>query len=79
METDMERFVSFEEAHYDQYDYYNLVEYSCHVGGKGRSKKETELNTNRHIPAGHERKIAGKLYNSELKHLNPILDSLCGR
>ncbi|RVE63571.1 hypothetical protein OJAV_G00137630 [Oryzias javanicus] len=36
----MERLASFEEAYYDQYDYYNLVDYSCHAGGKGRSKKE---------------------------------------
>ncbi len=67
MATDIEGFVSFEEAIYDQYDYYNLEEYPCHAGGKGRSKKEIELNTNRHIPAGHERKIAGKLQNSEIK------------
>eukprot|EP00064_Thunnus_orientalis_P004951 superscaffoldBa00000471_g4964 len=67
MATDMERFVSFEEAFYDQYDYYNLVEYSCHAGGKGRSKREIELNTNRHSPSGHERKIAEKYHNSEIK------------
>jgi len=63
--TDIDRLVSFEEAHYDQYDYYNLEEYPCHAGGKGRSKKEIELNTNRHSPAGHERKITEKLQNSE--------------
>uniref|UniRef100_A0A673AUT5 Uncharacterized protein n=1 Tax=Sphaeramia orbicularis TaxID=375764 RepID=A0A673AUT5_9TELE len=28
-------------------------------GGKGRSKREMELHTNRHCPAGHERKIVG--------------------
>uniref|UniRef100_A0A673GQT2 Nuclear protein 1b n=1 Tax=Sinocyclocheilus rhinocerous TaxID=307959 RepID=A0A673GQT2_9TELE len=59
--------VSFEEANYDEYDYYNLEEYPCHAGGKGRSKKEIGMNTNRHCPAGHERKIAGKLQNSEIK------------
>uniref|UniRef100_A0A3Q3FPY9 Nuclear protein 1a n=1 Tax=Labrus bergylta TaxID=56723 RepID=A0A3Q3FPY9_9LABR len=47
-------FVSFEEAHYDQYDYYNLREYSCHACGKGRSKREIE-------------KIAEKLHNSQMK------------
>lgn len=67
MATDMDRFVSFEEAHYDQYDYYNLEEYPCHAGGKGRSKREIGMNTNRHCPAGHERKIMGKLHNSEMK------------
>lgn len=67
MATDIERLVSFEEAYYDQYDYYNLLEYSGHAGGKGRSKREIELNTNRHCPAGHERKIAEKYHNSQMK------------
>ncbi|XP_005800838.1 nuclear protein 2-like [Xiphophorus maculatus] len=67
MATDMERLASFEEAYYDQYDYYNLHEYSCHAGGKGRTKREIELNTNRHCPAGHERKIAEKYHNSQMK------------
>lgn len=63
----MERFASFEEAYYDKYDYYNLREYSCHACGKGRTKREIELNTNRHSPAGHERKIAEKFFNSQMK------------
>lgn len=67
MATDMERLASFEEAYYDQYDYYNLLDYSCHAGGKGRTKREIELNTNRHCPAGHERKIAEKFHNSQMK------------
>lgn len=67
MATDIERLANFEEAHYDQYEYYNLDDYSCHAGGKGRTKKEIGLNTNRHCPAGHERKIAEKFRNSELK------------
>ncbi|XP_067866120.1 nuclear protein 1b [Heterodontus francisci] len=58
---------SFEEAHYDEYEYYNLADYPAHSGRKGRSKKEMGQNTNRHSPAGHERKITEKLYNSELK------------
>ena len=33
--------------------------------GKQRSKKEAEMNTNRHNPGGHERKIATKLINME--------------
>lgn len=67
MATDIERLASFEEAYYDQYDYYNLLEYSCHACGKGRTKREIELNTNRHCPAGHERKIAEKFHNSQMK------------
>ncbi|CAG5876947.1 unnamed protein product [Menidia menidia] len=67
MATDLERFASFEEAHYDQYDYYNLNEYSGHAAGKGRTKREMELNTNRHCPSGHERKIAEKFHNSQEK------------
>lgn len=67
MATDFDRLVSSEEANYDEYDYYNLEEYPSHAGGKGRSKKEIGLHTNRHSPAGHERKIAEKLQNSELK------------
>ncbi|KAJ3588795.1 hypothetical protein NHX12_009649 [Muraenolepis orangiensis] len=67
MTTDIERLASFEAAHYDQYEYYNLVEYFCQAGGKGRTKKERELHTNRHLPAGHERKIAAKYINSEIK------------
>jgi nuclear protein 1 len=33
--------------------------------GKQRSKKEAEMNTNRHNPGGHERKIVTKLMNAE--------------
>ena len=33
--------------------------------GKQRSKKEAEMNTNRHNPGGHERKITTKLINME--------------
>uniref|UniRef100_A0A8C9QPH6 Nuclear protein 1a n=1 Tax=Scleropages formosus TaxID=113540 RepID=A0A8C9QPH6_SCLFO len=67
MAADIDTLVSFEEEHYDQYEYYNLVEYPCHAGGKGRTKREIGLNTNRHCPAGHERKIAEKYHNSEVK------------
>ncbi|XP_020366527.2 nuclear protein 1b [Rhincodon typus] len=58
---------SFEEAHYDEYEYYNLADYPAHNGGKGRSKKESVRNTNRSCPAGHERKIMEKVYKSDLK------------
>ena len=36
-----------------------------HHGGKQRTKKESEMNTNRAIPAGHERKIMTKLMNAD--------------
>ncbi len=34
---------------------------------KGRTKKEASCNTNKHNPAGHERKIVQKLQNAEKK------------
>ncbi|ELR57253.1 Nuclear protein 1 [Bos mutus] len=38
------------------------------VGGrKGRSKREAAINTNRHSPGGHERKLVTKLQNTERK------------
>nr|XP_020862642.1 nuclear protein 2 [Phascolarctos cinereus] len=60
---------SFEEEHYDCYEYYNLREYPIRGPGwsKGRTRRERELRTNRPVPAGHERKIAQKLYNSQRK------------
>ncbi|KAM9320468.1 nuclear protein 2 [Gastrophryne carolinensis] len=67
MSADVESLVVFEQDHYDEYDYYNLKEYGCGAGGKGRTKKEIEQNGNRHVPAGHERKIVEKLHNTELK------------
>ncbi|XP_050785502.1 nuclear protein 2 [Gopherus flavomarginatus] len=59
------------EARYDPYEWYNVREWSGPrgpgSGGKGRSRRERELRTNRHLPAGHERKIAQKLRNSQAK------------
>ena len=37
----------------------------CKYEGKQRSKKESEQNTNRPNPGGHERKILTKLMNAE--------------
>ena len=48
----------------DQYEKENMQVGSLH-GGKQRTKKEAEMNTNRQIPAGHERKIATKLMNAD--------------
>ncbi|XP_051905071.1 nuclear protein 1b [Hippocampus zosterae] len=59
---------NFEDQYYDQYEYYNLSDkYTDGASRKGRTKKEASENTNRHIPAGHERKIAEKLQNSDKK------------
>ena len=52
----------------DEYEHYNYdQEKAIKSGhsGKQRSKKEAEMNTNRHNPGGHERKITTKLQNSE--------------
>jgi len=60
------------EDHFDQWEHYNFEE--KHVisrnSGKQRNKLETALNTNRHNPGGHERKIVAKLRNAEKNNLN---------
>jgi len=55
----------FERDEYDHYDY-DADKLSSH-GGKGRSKKEVEQNTNRTDPGGHTRKTTQKLINSHEK------------
>ena len=54
------------DKYFDEYDHYNFdrkfVEPQTR---KGRSKRESEMNTNRHVPAGHERKVSQKLQNAE--------------
>ncbi|CAM4575758.1 unnamed protein product [Lepidochelys kempii] len=59
------------EARFDPYEWYNVREWSGPrgpgSGGKGRSRRERELRTNRYLPAGHERKLAQKLRNSQAK------------
>jgi len=54
----------------DEFEHYNYVQekYASTHGGKNRSKKEAEKNTNRHNPGGHERKIVTKLMNTEKNH-----------
>ena len=63
------RIVNFMESHLDEYDYYSCDHRATSLGHsrKGRSKKEASLNTNKPNPAGHERKVAIKLQNSEKK------------
>ncbi|KAJ8364371.1 hypothetical protein SKAU_G00132020 [Synaphobranchus kaupii] len=59
---------TFEDHHYDEYEYYNLTDkFSGGTSRKGRTKREASCNTNRPNPAGHERKITEKLQNAEKK------------
>lgn len=54
------------ERYFDEYDYFNFErKYTEPQSRKGRSKRESEQNTNRQIPAGHERKVSQKLQNAE--------------
>lgn len=58
------------EKYFDEYDYFNFdTKYTQPQTRKGRSKKESQLNTNRPNPSGHERKVAQKLMNSEKNKL----------
>jgi len=59
------------EDHFDQWEHYNFEEkhVNSRNSGKHRNKLETALNTNRHNPGGHERKIVAKLRNAEKNNL----------
>lgn len=47
-------------------DYNSMADKLTHPGsGKGRSKKESELNTNRPDPCGDTRKLVQKFKNTE--------------
>merc|ERR1712055_1212510 len=56
------------EEHFDEFEHYNFDQdkamRSGH-SGKQRTKKEASMNTNKHNPGGHERKIVTKLQNME--------------
>nr|ALS05174.1 nuclear protein p8 [Paracalanus parvus] len=57
-----------EEQYEDKYEHYNYDQDKAMMSGhsgKQRSKKEAEMNTNRHNAGGHERKITTKLQNME--------------
>ena len=58
------------EAHFDEYEHWNY-DHDKHMfsgrSGKGRSKKEACLNTNRPDPCGHNRKVVQKLMNNNNK------------
>ncbi|EDO38759.1 predicted protein [Nematostella vectensis] len=57
------------ESHLDEYDYYNFETSlsGANSSRKGRTKRETGMNTNRPCPAGHERKLSTRLQNAERK------------
>jgi nuclear protein 1 len=59
------------EAHMNEFDHYNYSQdkymYSG-KSGKGRSKKEASMNTNKHDPSGHTRKTVSKLMNNHHKN-----------
>jgi nuclear protein 1 len=60
------------EAHFDEFEHYNYdQEKAMNSGhsGKQRTKKEASMNTNKHNPGGHERKIVTKLMNAEKNNL----------
>ena len=57
-----------EDQYEDKYEHYNYDQGKAIMSGhsgKQRSKKEAEMNTNRHNAGGHERKITTKLQNME--------------
>merc|ERR1711982_188118 len=68
------------EAHFDEFEHYNFDQdkamRSGH-SGKQRTKKEASMNTNKHNPGGHERKIVTKLMN-EKNNLNRVVPPVGG-
>merc|ERR1712018_1060606 len=63
-----ERQATMSEEHFDEFEHYNFDQdkamRSGH-SGKQRTKNEASMNTNKHNPGGHERKIVNKLMNAE--------------
>merc|ERR1711862_79373 len=72
---------SMSEAHFDEFEHYNFDQdkamRSGH-SGKQRTKKEALMNTNKHNPGGHERKIVTKLMNAEKNNLNRVVPPVGG-
>merc|ERR1712001_214401 len=72
---------SMSEAHFDEFEHYNFDQdkamRSGH-SGKQRTKKEASMNTNKHNPGGHERKIVTKLMNAEKNNLNRVVPPVGG-
>merc|ERR1711953_641864 len=69
------------EEHFDEFEHYNFDQdkamRSGH-SGKQRTKKEASMNTNKHNPGGHERKIVTKLMNAEKNNLNRVVPPVGG-
>merc|ERR1711955_99768 len=69
------------EAHFDEFEHYNFDQdkamRSGH-SGKQRTKKEASMNTNKHNPGGHERKIVTKLMNAEKNNMNRVVPPVGG-
>jgi len=58
------------ERYFDEYDYFNFDrKFTEPQTRKGRSKKESQQNTNRQNPGGHERKVVIKYMNTEKNRL----------
>jgi len=69
------------EAHFDEFEHYNFdQEKAMNSGhsGKQRTKKEASMNTNKHNPGGHERKIVTKLMNAEKNNQTRMAASVGG-
>merc|ERR1712133_20823 len=69
------------EAHFDEFEHYNFdQEKAMNSGhsGKQRTKKESSMNTNKHNPGGHERKIVTKLMNAEKNNQTRMAASVGG-
>jgi len=72
------------EDHFDEYEHYNFDDEKSFLSGhsgKQRTKKEASMNTNRHNPGGHERKITTNVtLNVELmqshleRNLHPTME-----
>merc|ERR1711955_149032 len=73
--------ITMSEAHFDEFEHYNFdQEKAMNSGhsGKQRTKKEASMNTNKHNPGGHERKIVTKLMNAEKNNQTRMAASVGG-
>merc|ERR1712018_54998 len=69
------------EEHFDEFEHYNFDQDKAMRSGrsgKQRTKKEASMNTNKHNPGGHERKIVTKLINAEKNNMNRVVPPVGG-